>query len=106
MIPAKTDTQPPPVSFFDELNKPVTIWQKPTLQDIFKLGVSDIFYKKKSKQNEFQKRYYTLTKECLYYRKVKFLKNFTPPPHNEHNFSDPPPHPSTNKILVPPPPPY
>ena len=70
---AKEDSQTLSIGFFDDPTKPAHIWQKPTLNDVFKPGVSDIFFKKKSKLNDFQKRYYTITKECLYYRKVIFF---------------------------------
>lgn len=73
---AKEDSQTLSIGFFDDPTKPAHIWQKPTLNDVFKPGVSDIFFKKKSKLNDFQKRYYTLTKECLYYRKVYFFLHF------------------------------
>lgn len=73
---AKEDSQTLSIGFFDDPTKPAHIWQKPTLNDVFKPGVSDIFFKKKSKLNDFQKRYYTLTKECLYYRKVYFFFYF------------------------------
>ena len=57
-------------TFFDDPTKPPHIWLKPLQSDTFKPGISNIFFKKKSKLNNYKPRYYTLSKEFLYYRKV------------------------------------
>ena len=58
-------------SFFEDPTKPSQIWQKPTVLDSFKPGVSSFFYKKKSKKQAFSQRFYTFNKDSVYYRKVK-----------------------------------
>lgn len=62
-------------SFFEDPSKPSQIWQKPTVSDNFRPGLSTYFFKKKSKKQDFNKRFYTFNKDSVYYRKVN---NFIP----------------------------
>lgn len=58
-------------SFFEDSTKPTQIWVKPTSADVFKPGLNNYFSKKKSKKNDFNQRFYTFSKDLIYYRKVK-----------------------------------
>ncbi len=74
---SKKDISALNLNFFDDLAKPVHIWQKPSLLDSFKPGICNTFYKKNSKLNNFKTRFYTLSKELLYYRKVNLFKDIS-----------------------------
>jgi hypothetical protein len=67
-------------SFFDEPEQSVYVWQDINKEEekvIFKKEIilSDYFFKKQAKSKEYQKRFYILCEDCIYYKREENSKS-------------------------------